>query len=91
MPSGTVKWFNVTKGSRCHVEAVRAMSALLRPTVWPHLKPLELRMIQIQRLGPLPGHVRPERPLIFSTLQTQPGFPRRCEKHKGCGAQLRDR
>jgi hypothetical protein len=49
VPSGTVKWFNVTKGSRCHVEAVRAMSALPRSTVWRTSNPL-MRVTEIERL-----------------------------------------
>ena len=39
---------------------------------------------------PLPDYARHETPLIWSTLQTRHGFPRRYEKHKACDPQLRD-
>ena len=39
---------------------------------------------------PLPDCVLLGTPLIWSTLQTQHGFPRRCEKHRACDPQPRD-
>src|ERR1700730_2366005 len=39
---------------------------------------------------PLPDYAQHGTPLIWSTLQTRRGFPRRCEKHKACDPQLRD-
>ena len=53
----------------------------------------------LERLGPsgtllMPtasnAYARHGTPLIWSTLQTRHGFPRRCEKHKACNPQLRD-
>jgi hypothetical protein len=56
-----------------------------------NLEPLELRMIQVQRLIlPCPTVRCPKRLRLWSRLQTKHGFPTPCEKHKGCDRQPQD-